>query len=203
MSLVPKHLHAPRPVPAGSAAHRQNGQPLSYSQEQKMEKYKQLQQLETSGQLTKKELSMMLELEQGLSNDKEVIIQFGTSEDGDTSRDTISRKSFQDDDDDDSDDDDDHPISRLQSACSNFFATYGKLIAKGTAYLFFIGFTIYLGFAISYDVKMATALLVLTGLVILALIYTLIRDHFGETIYENCLKPMGDIWDKYFHITKW
>ena len=103
----------------------------------------------------------------------------------------------------DEDEYDDHPVARMQYSCAQCWDKYGALTWKVFAWLMLLGYTIYFICAISYDVSMATALIVVTALVVLLIIYVFIRDHFGESIYNNCLHPIEKTWDKYFHIIKW
>lgn len=68
--------------------------------------------------------------------------------------------------------------------------TYSSFIWKIVVFLCLVGYTVYFAFAISYNVQLAKSLIIITCVVILLIIYTFIRDKFGEQIYKNCWSPL-------------
>ncbi|XP_070579751.1 solute carrier family 28 member 3-like isoform X2 [Ptychodera flava] len=74
------------------------------------------------------------------------------------------------------------------------YIIYGILIALYFAYLIY---------ACYYNFKKALALVVMTALVLLYILYVLLRDNFGEQVYDECIAPMVKLLDKYWYIIKW
>lgn len=96
-----------------------------------------------------------------------------------------------------------HPIIKLQNTTVHYYDKYGSTIWKVVGFVSFVVYSIYLGFAINYSVSMATALIVVTSLSILLVVYGLIRDAYGDRIHEACFKPIGECWDRNYHVIKW
>ena len=100
---------------------------------------------------------------------------------------------------DGSDVDEDNCVHKLQVNTSSFFRTYAAYISKLVLVACLIAYTIYFGFAVNYNVEAAKALIVITGIVLFCLVYRFIRDHYGDTIYNQFLgpyivKPMEKHW---------
>ncbi|XP_077999827.1 solute carrier family 28 member 3-like [Glandiceps talaboti] len=74
------------------------------------------------------------------------------------------------------------------------YIIYGILIA---------GFFAYLIYACYYNFQKAIALVVMTVLTLLYILYMLIRDNFGDNIFDNCIKPVLKSVDQKWYILKW
>ncbi|XP_077999989.1 solute carrier family 28 member 3-like [Glandiceps talaboti] len=61
----------------------------------------------------------------------------------------------------------------------------------------------YFTYACYYNFYNALALFIFTGLTLLYLMYALIRDRKGDSIYEKCMAPVGQLMSKYWYILKW
>ena len=104
---------------------------------------------------------------------------------------------------DDSDYESTNCVHVFQQGMASCTTNNSTLIRNVVLFAMLVGYTIYLGFAISYDAKLAQSLVIMTACVVFLILYSVISDLFGEAIYENCLapcwKPIGDRW----HIIQW
>ncbi|CAH1781923.1 unnamed protein product [Owenia fusiformis] len=66
-----------------------------------------------------------------------------------------------------------------------------------------VGWLIYLGFATAYSVQMALPLIIITGLVILCVIYYFVKKYHGERIWKCCLTSFGTACSKASRVLKW
>ena len=162
---------------------------------EKRKKMEQLHHQQQNGELSKQDMATMLSLEQELQ-DVDAVIHLGLP---DISDEIYDGKSIPMD----VEEEEDHAITKTQQACLGFFSKYGSIVGKVTLYLMFLGYTIFLICAVIYDANAAIAILVLTGLVIFGKLYAAFRNRYGAMIYENYLRPIEEVWDNYFHITKW
>ena len=69
--------------------------------------------------------------------------------------------------------------------------------------LVLIGYLVFLGFAINYNLEGSLALIVFTSLAVISLLYKLIRDNYGFVISKILFHPISRIWDKHWNKTKW
>lgn len=96
-----------------------------------------------------------------------------------------------------------HLIEQFQRCLSVSCKRFSRLIWRFVAFAVLVGYSVYFGFAIEYSVEMATALIVVTCLGVALAVYVYIRDHFGDKIYEKCLKPIETLIDRNWNCIKW
>ena len=94
-------------------------------------------------------------------------------------------------------------VHRFQASVSTCTSQNSTTIKNLILFAMFIGYSIYLGFAIAYDAQLAQSLIIITACVVFLIIYSFISDKFGDAIYNNCMKPcwkpIGDRW----HVIQW
>ena len=78
-----------------------------------------------------------------------------------------------------------------------------RIITGSILFLLLAGYTVYFVFAIMYNVEWAAALIVFTALAVFGLVYTFIRDHFGDSIEKHFLDPAGVVLAKFWRVFKW
>lgn len=69
--------------------------------------------------------------------------------------------------------------------------------------LVLIGYTVYFAFSVKHSVDGAVALICLTAITIFLMAYVWVRDHWGRTIYNNCMKPIGHFLDTNWYWLQW
>ena len=94
-------------------------------------------------------------------------------------------------------------VYKLQSNLAAGCIKYKTSIVNVVLLLLLIGYTVYFAFAIKYSVEGATALIVITCLVVAWLCYAYIRDTFGEKIYACCLGPCVNAIIRNWHCLQW
>ena len=94
-------------------------------------------------------------------------------------------------------------VHRLQSATSACFTNHATTIRNLALFAMLVAYLIYFGFAIAYDAKLADSLIVITLIVVFLIFYTLVRDHYGDAIYNNCMKPCWEPIGKRWHVIQW
>ncbi|XP_071941630.1 solute carrier family 28 member 3-like isoform X2 [Antedon mediterranea] len=97
------------------------------------------------------------------------------------------------------------PWSALDEICEGAKEVYGEhheIIMRGVKVLVAIGWIVYLVFSWLHDPEGARLLVYLTVLVIAAVIYCFLRDHYGETICK-AVKPFTDLITHNWYILKW
>ena len=67
----------------------------------------------------------------------------------------------------------------------------------------FLLYCAYFGWALSYDPRKATALIVITCLTILMTFYGFVRDYYGDCIMERCWPPVERWFSLYWKYLRW
>ena len=83
-----------------------------------------------------------------------------------------------------------HPLKRCHGAMSSCCGSHSRLIGRIMLGVLFITFTVYLAFAVRYNVEWSKALIVLSAITVFFLVYNYIRDHYGDTVYKCVLSPV-------------
>ena len=96
-----------------------------------------------------------------------------------------------------------HPVIRFQRFCVQSVRHHDTLIRRLVVSFCLFGYVIYLGFAIHHSLYKAVPLLIITGAVIIILLYILIRDNFGEDIYRAVCMPSSRIMDAHWYWLQW
>ena len=96
-----------------------------------------------------------------------------------------------------------HWVTSLQQRVLDFFARSSDALSLILTVLFYVGYFVYLGFAVAYSVELATPLLVITGFVLFVKFYAFIRDNYGDVISNKCCLPLNDFIDKNWFYLKW
>ena len=96
-----------------------------------------------------------------------------------------------------------HPVIRLQKFCVRSVRHHSTLIRRTVVLFCLFGYFVYMGFSIKHSLYLATPLLIITGAVGLIILYTLVRDNFGEEIYNSVCVPSNNWIDKQWHWLKW
>ena len=94
-------------------------------------------------------------------------------------------------------------IRRFQRWGSTAWDRYKKKIGYSVLILFLIGYTIYFGFALAHSVSGALALIVITCIVIVLVIYNVIKRIAGDCIWKHLLRPCKRGIDKQWFWLKW
>ncbi|XP_078000195.1 solute carrier family 28 member 3-like [Glandiceps talaboti] len=81
--------------------------------------------------------------------------------------------------------------------------TYIKPITIILWTIFVLGYCAYFIYACYYDFDNALVLVVVTSLVLVFSAYSLIRDRWGEKIWEKCLSPCCGVLSRYWYILRW
>ena len=97
----------------------------------------------------------------------------------------------------------DNCVHRLQMWLSSFTTKHSTSLRNLVLFAMLVAYLIYFGFAIAYDAKLADSLIVITLIVLAIIIYTIIRDQYGEAIYTNCMQPCWQPIAKRWHIIQW
>lgn len=84
-----------------------------------------------------------------------------------------------------------HAVLKMQRFCVDTVHTHSTAIRRGVVLFCLFGYIIYLGFAIRHSVEKATPLLIITGSVVVILLYVVMRDSYGEVIYKAACEPIG------------
>ena len=92
---------------------------------------------------------------------------------------------------------------RFQRWGSTAWGRYKKKIGYSVLILFLIGYTIYFGFALAHSVSGALALIVITCIVIVLIIYNVIKRIAGDWIWKHLLRPCKRGIDKQWFWLKW
>ena len=92
---------------------------------------------------------------------------------------------------------------KFQEMTSNAVRSNKRLILRLILLGMFIGYTVYFAFAIKYSVKNATALIVITSLVVFWIGYRLFKHFLGHRIYRCCLGPAIRMFKRTWPCTKW
>lgn len=97
----------------------------------------------------------------------------------------------------------DNCVHKLQMSTVDTCKKYSAYISKCVMFVCLLAYTVYFGFAVSYSVEMARALIVITGIVLLCIVYVFVRDHYGQHIYMYCMEPVLNWLDTNWHVLKW
>ena len=85
----------------------------------------------------------------------------------------------------------DHAMRKAQVAFGDYVTKHSTSIKGIAAALFLIGYTIYLGFAIHFDAKLARNLLIVSLIVVTYLVYLFLSKYFGDAIYNSIWIPLS------------
>ena len=94
-------------------------------------------------------------------------------------------------------------VGKMQHSVSTTVRTYSSTLKNMILFLLLALYTAYFTWALIYSIDSATALIVLTCLTVAGIIYSYISNHYGEKIYINILKPIGDFVGKHWHWARW
>ena len=94
-------------------------------------------------------------------------------------------------------------VSLLQKCTSNIYKKHASKIKKTCLALFIVGFLTYLGFAIHHNLAGATGLIVVTGAVVVCLVYRFIRDKYGRQIANHSYVPIRNYINTKWKYFKW
>lgn len=94
-------------------------------------------------------------------------------------------------------------IDESTANLTTFVKENGNTIKYVIYAILLLGYIAYLAYACYRDLEAATVMLSLTGVILFLLIYAFIRDHFGETIWENCGSQTMQILYKIWGYGKW
>ena len=94
-------------------------------------------------------------------------------------------------------------VKRVQVNFSSFLNVNSSVIGKIILFLLLIGYTVYFAFAVKRSVDGSKALIILTCITIYCIIYSFIRDAFGEQIYRRIFKPIGQLITGNWFCIKW
>lgn len=94
-------------------------------------------------------------------------------------------------------------VLSMRSQAEQAFVNHTKILKYILLSVLFIAYTVYLAFAIRHHLENSKALVVITGLVVLAIIYTFVRNHFGQIIFAAVCHPADKWITKQWHIIQW
>ena len=96
-----------------------------------------------------------------------------------------------------------HWVTSLQRHILDFFARNSKVFGTIVTVLFYVGYFVYLGFAVAYSIDLATPLLIITAFILFIKGYAYIRDHYGDVISDKCCLPVNTFIDNNWFYLKW
>ena len=94
-------------------------------------------------------------------------------------------------------------VSRAQINCINFFKSNSSSVFRYMSLIFIILYSIYFGFAVAHSVDGATALIVLTCIVLVISAYEIVKKYWGKSINRRCIKPLGMLFDRAWPYLQW
>jgi len=95
-------------------------------------------------------------------------------------------------------------VTQLQDVVFNFFSDYAWAIGKIITVALLISYTIYFIMAIRHSTTGGgLGLIVMTAFAIFCFIYSKIKKHFGDAIWNNCGSPLSDCWNKAWPVLRW
>ena len=94
-------------------------------------------------------------------------------------------------------------MGKIQDSVSTTVRTYSSIIKNVVLFLLLAFYTAYFIWALVHSIDGATALIVLTCFAVVGIIYSYVSNHYGETMYVNILKPIGDVIEKHWSWAKW
>ena len=96
-------------------------------------------------------------------------------------------------------------ITQIQGASSDFFSEHGKTIKRSIYVLMLIAYGGYFAWSLYYEfgTESSIRLLWMTMVGVALVIITLIRDNFGDWIYDKILMPPVGFINRHFTVCKW
>ncbi len=94
-------------------------------------------------------------------------------------------------------------VSKFQTASLNLVSAYSSSLVNAILFVLFVGFTVYLVFAIKNSVDQAQALIILTGIAVFCVGYTWVKHQWGDVIYRKVLRPIESFFQKYWSTLQW
>ena len=101
------------------------------------------------------------------------------------------------------DDEENNLVEGCQRVIVDSCTRYRSVLFKLIVAVLVVGYTLYFAAAVVHNVDKATALIVITSLTSVAVVYVIVRDRFGDVIYRRCLRPTGDLVDRCWPVLKW
>ncbi|XP_072045725.1 solute carrier family 28 member 3-like [Amphiura filiformis] len=84
-----------------------------------------------------------------------------------------------------------------------FYYDNNRYIWNGIYLLFLTGYIAYLVYACIYDFEEAMVMVIITGIVVGCVLYVILRDNFGEQVYDGCCLPLTDKIESKWKYIKW
>lgn len=94
-------------------------------------------------------------------------------------------------------------VYRMQRRANRMVSENKTYIIRSILFLMFVGYSVYFGFALAYNLEWSIALIVFTSLAVFFIVYGFIRDRYGSVIYAKVLQPIGQFLNRFWPIIKW
>lgn len=86
---------------------------------------------------------------------------------------------------------------------SEYLKKHEKIIWNGIYLMLILGYLAYLIYACFYDIDEALVLLIITGIIVFCVLYMVLKDNFGDGVFNSCCLPLTTKVQKNWSSLQW